>query len=250
MGSILYTCFFMNERKLDLIYRRLYSHYGPRGWWPIRTRAGTPGFDTKGYHKNDFSIPQSSQDLFEIIVGAILTQNTTWTNVEKTLESMKSQSLLEPSYLHDTKTEDLASVIRSSGYYNQKAKKLKIITSFLLQGDYLNNSHSPERQDLLAVWGIGPETADSILLYGFNKPYFIIDTYTKRILRRLHYITGNESYNELQDLFIIEKNDNEAMYTVRYFNEYHALIVEHAKNFCKKKPVCDGCPISEFCGKR
>lgn len=209
--------------KLNSIYEKLYSHFGPQHWWP-------------------------GDSTFEIMVGAILTQNTNWQNVEKAINNLKRHKLLNPQRLHSLSPRRLASFIVPAGYYNIKAKRLK---HFL---DFLFNSYKGSlkkmscqnlenlRQQLLSINGIGPETADSILLYCLNKPIFVVDAYTKRILLRHHLIKEDASYNEIQDLFMKNLKKD-----AKLFNEYHALLVKLGKDFClKKKARCDICPLSKI----
>jgi endonuclease-3 related protein len=201
------------------MYHKLYHAFGPQHWWP----GDSP---------------------FEIAVGAILTQNTTWVNVEKAIESLKKKKALNAKGIHEMKTEKLASLIRPAGYFNVKAKRLKAFIHFLMN-DYhgsmkslRNEEMKTLRMKLLNVHGIGPETADSILLYALNKPVFVIDAYTKRTLSRHNIIRDDESYERIQDLFYVTlKRDAEL------FNEYHALFVRLGKTFCRKKPICNGCPL-------
>jgi endonuclease-3 related protein len=240
------------KNKIHLIYQHFYSFYGPQGWWPLSSRTGTPGFDSRGYHKNDFSSPSSRDEIFEVLVGAILTQNTTWKNAEKALRSMMYHGLVNPMVLMNTPVNEVAGIIRSSGYYNQKAKKLKIIAEFFETGNFGRNNtigeeYSPGREELLSLWGIGPETADSILLYGFKKPYFVVDAYTKRILTRLGVIRGNETYGEIQIICSSGTEEMPFADPVHYYNEYHALFVIHGKIRCKTKPECTGCPLISLC---
>lgn len=206
--------------KLKLIYKRLYLFFGPQHWWP----AETP---------------------FEVMVGAVLTQNTNWSNVEKAINNLKKHKVLSAKRLHKLSRKSIASLIRSAGYYNVKARRIK---NFL---DFLNDNYSGKiremageetnslRLGLLSVNGIGPETADSILLYALNKPVFVIDAYTKRIFSRHGFITAECDYHIAQNLF--SKNlKNE----VKLFNEYHALIVRLGKDFClKNNPRCGICPL-------
>ena len=150
-------------------YNKLYSLYGPQGWWPIEGK----------YHKNNFLYPKNENQKFEICIGAILTQNTSWKNVEKALQKMHENNLIDAKKISRINDNKLARVIISSGYHNQKAKKLKMFAKFYLS---LKNK-TPLRSELLEIWGIGPETADSILLYAYNYPTFVIDAYTKRIFK-------------------------------------------------------------------
>ncbi len=195
------------------IYRRLLHAFGPQNWWPVKN-----GFRPKEW---------------EICVGAVLTQNTNWKNVEKALENMKKHGIVSREDIIRIDTEKLAEIIKPAGYYNQKAKKLKALAS--LEGKIT-------REKLLSVWGVGPETADSILLYAYGKPYFVIDAYTRRVFSRLGLVKETSSYEELRHFF--EKN---LPRDIQIYKEYHALIVELAKRFCKKKPFCEKCPISDYC---
>jgi endonuclease-3 related protein len=201
------------------IYDKLYQVYGPRHWWP----GDTP---------------------FEIMVGAILTQNTSWGNVEKAIQKLKDKGVLNAEAIQQLRKSQLAPLIRSSGYYRIKAERLKAFVDFLFKeydGDIEKMGGERLlvlRQKLLEVNGIGPETADSILLYGLNKPIFVVDAYTKRILSRHGMISENISYEEIQKLFMKHFPSNK-----RLFNEYHALLVHLGKTLCKKVPRCDICPI-------
>jgi endonuclease-3 related protein len=208
------------RKQLKAIYRRLYQAYGPQHWWP----GDTP---------------------FEVMVGAVLTQNTAWTNVEKAIANLKRERLLTPSRLFNTDREKLASLIQPCGYFNIKTKRLRHLLSFI-HTRYSGNltrmfSTDPDllRQQLLEVNGIGPETADSILLYAGGKPFFVVDAYTRRIFSRQGLIPDNADYHDLQGLFM-----DHLPRDVGYFNEYHALIVRVGKEHCKKtKPLCGRCPL-------
>ena len=207
---------------LSKIYDGLLREFGPQHWWP----GDSP---------------------FEIAVGAILTQNTNWGNVEKAIANLKRQDALSAKVIRGMQTRKLAALIRPAGYFNVKARRLRSFIGFLVN-DYNGSVKRmagegvlPLRKKLLMVNGIGPETADSILLYALGKPVFVIDAYTKRVLSR-HGIIGHEkSYDEFQDLFHSSlKRDAEL------FNEYHALFVRVGKTFCRKnKPLCDQCPIKK-----
>jgi endonuclease-3 related protein len=179
------------------------------------------------------------------MVGAILTQNTNWANVEKAINNLKKNKLLSEYALYRLSHRRLASLIRPAGYYNIKAKRLKEFIAFLFK-DYQGNLKKISQADtlvlrrqLLSVNGIGPETADSILLYSLNKPVFVIDAYTRRILSRHSLLKEGSSYEEAQDLFM-QNLEND----VKLFNEYHALLVKLGKEFClKNKPKCEMCPL-------
>ncbi|MBM4337952.1 MAG: endonuclease III domain-containing protein [Deltaproteobacteria bacterium] len=201
------------------IYRKLYKAYGPRHWWP----GETP---------------------FEVMVGAILTQNTSWKNVEMAIRKLKANGVLNPDGIYRLKEEPLGSLIRSSGFYRIKAKRLKTFVSFLFN-EYDGDIHKMKRgrvknlrEKLLGINGIGPETADSILLYGLQKPIFVVDAYTKKVLSRHGIVSEKASYEAIQNLFMEHLPHEE-----RLFNEYHALIVHVGKNVCKKKPECERCPL-------
>ncbi len=215
------------HRLLMTIYRKLYKAYGPRHWWP----GETP---------------------FEVMVGAILTQNTSWKNVEKAITRLKAKGVLYPEGIHRLREPPLASLIRSSGYYRIKARRLKNFVNFLFEafgGDIAKMKKegiTTLRKKILEVNGIGPETADSILLYGLQKPIFVVDAYTKRILSRHGIVSEKASYEDIQNLFMDHLSHDEKL-----FNEYHALLVHLGKNVCKRKPVCDRCPLEGIkIGKR
>ena len=202
-------------------YKTLFRAFGPQGWWPGRTR-------------------------FEVIVGAILTQNTSWTNVEKAIKGLKSARLLTPARMHALAVRKLAGHIRPAGYFNVKAGRLKAFLEHLFNG-YGGDlgrllKKSALRDELLTINGIGPETADSILLYAAGRPEFVIDAYTKRVLVRHALASEGATYEDLKRLFM----DNLSLST-RVFNEYHALLVRVGKDFCRtKKPLCGACPLNEF----
>jgi endonuclease III related protein len=216
----------------------LLAAYGPRGWWPLTGSAGRGGLDARGYHPRDFSQPRSPRGRFEIIVGAILTQNTAWTNVEKALDGLRAAGIRLPSDLRSCRTARLAGLIRSSGYYNQKAKKLKRAAALFSAPGALSRRGAPSRETLLAQWGIGPETADSILLYAFHEPLFVVDAYTRRILSRIGLLDARAGYAQVQGFFHAQLPPRHEL-----FNEFHALLVEHAKVHCRTTPACGGCPV-------
>ena len=210
------------KRKLNSIFLRLYSNFGPQHWWP-------------------------ADSSFEIIVGAMLTQNTNWQNAEKAISRLKEKKLLEPRRLYQVGLAKLAVLIKSAGYYNVKAARLKNFLKYFLD-NYNGNIRRMSAQDLrvlrkelLAVKGIGPETADSILLYALDKPVFVIDAYTKRIFYRHGLIKEEADYSGVQDIFMRNlKSDS------RLFNEYHALLVRLGKDFCRKQnPKCGICPLHD-----
>ena len=207
------------RNKLINIYKTLYSHFGPQDWWP----GDTP---------------------FEVCVGAILTQNTAWQNVEKAILNLKKEKILNPHKINRLPAKKLAKLITPAGYFNIKAKRLKNFISFLCEGydgkvsNMFSNGSGNIRNHLLGVNGIGPETADSILLYAGNVPIFVVDAYTKRIFHRLNLTPEDITYYEMQDIFMKNLPLDSML-----FNEYHALIVMLGKNYCKKRPLCETCPI-------
>jgi len=197
--------------RIRRLYDELYTKYGPQGWWPVSGR----------YHPDDYSYPKTKKQRFEICIGAILTQNTNWPNVEKALINLQKNKLFDAKKILDADEDLLKACIRSAGYYNQKAKKLGIFSQFFIA----QNKKIPLRDQLLALWGIGPETADSILLYAYMQPEFVVDAYTKRILLKRKLINENATYDEIKKLF--EKNLPKKF---ELYQEFHALIVEEGKH--------------------
>lgn len=227
-------------KNLKNIYMILYSYYGPQGWWPV-----TQGNAYPTYRKNYFG-PLTESECFEISCGAILTQSVSWKNVEKCIVNLKKADLISPKRIVKVSTNDLELLIRSSGYYRQKAIKLKNFSNWiLLNGGKLKNIFKTDpykiREDLLKIKGIGKETADSILLYAGCFPFFVIDAYTKRLFKRV-YNTEIQEYDILQDIFHLNINKD-----FKIYNEFHALIVEHSKRFCGKIPICYRCPLLRLC---
>jgi len=207
-------------QRLTKIYELLYEHYGPQHWWPGDGR-------------------------FEIIVGAILTQNTNWQNVERAITNLKDADCLSPEKLYEMPVAELAELIRPAGYYNIKAKRLKNFMDWLFRS-YDGNLNPLEslqthslRQQLLSVNGIGAETADSILLYAFGKTIFVVDAYTSRVMTRHCLIEQQAGYEQLRELF-----ESNLPADAGLFNEYHALLVQVGKQHCKPKPLCRDCPLS------
>src|SRR6185437_1980412 len=211
------------ENALALYYEALFAHLGPQNWWPARTP-------------------------FEVIVGAILTQNTSWTNVERAIANLRHERLLNPRAIERVAFARLASLIRSSGYFRQKAKKLKAFVRFLrteYSGSLARMFRTPTlelRENLLAVHGIGPETADSILLYAGHKDVFVVDAYTRRIFSRHGWVPEDVSYEELRS-----KIEAALPRDVSRYNEFHALLVMTGKNWCRtREPRCSECPLGKF----
>jgi endonuclease-3 related protein len=233
----------MKNPSLQAIYRKLFSAYGEQGWWPMHGSADNTKAENKaGYHPGDYSLPHTVEQRFEVIIGAILTQNTNWKNVQGVLEQLGAARLFTPDSLLALPEQELAALIRPTGYFNQKARKLHAVSRFFWESKYLFTGKAPERTALLAIWGVGPETADSILLYAFKEPIFVVDAYTRRLLIRLGWPESRSSYLEIQKFFMQSLPPETILY-----NEYHALIVEHAKNFCRKAPLCTDCPLKKVC---
>lgn len=210
-----------NRKKIKEIYDLLDNSFGDLKWWPAESD-------------------------FEVIIGAVLTQNTSWTNVEITISRLKSEKLLTPSSIVEVNINRLAGLIRSSGYFRVKSRRLKYVCRFILDEcngrleDLKKIDTGVLRSKLLSVNGIGPETADSILLYALKKPVFVVDSYTKRIFSRHRIIKTDCTYDEVQSLV----HENFPL-KVQAMNQFHALIVETAKRFCKKnKPLCEECPLN------
>lgn len=204
-------------------FNALLQAYGPQSWWPGRTR-------------------------FEIIVGAILTQNTSWTNVERAIRALRREKLLSPAAIARTSVEKLESLIRSSGYFRQKARKLKQFVLFLQTQHsgsltkLFGTETSSLREHLLGLHGIGPETADAILLYAGGRAVFVVDAYTRRIMGRHGLVHERNGYEEIRGLFERSLPGDASL-----FNEFHALLVDVGKNFCRpKSPVCSACPLRVF----
>ncbi len=209
------------KKPLFKLYDSMRAAYGPLDWWP----AETP---------------------FEVAVGAILTQNTAWTNVEKALGNLKAAGVLNLQALLALSPDELGELIRPAGYFNIKAKRLHNLCVFLASHNGLEGLAAHDtacvRKALLDVNGVGPETADDILLYGLDRAVFVVDTYTRRVLQRHQLAQGNEAYDEIRLGFEAALPADVAL-----FREYHALIVEHAKRACTKMPKCAACAMQGFC---
>lgn len=221
------------------LYTILFDAFGPQQWWPM----------DHSHHQKNMTDPR-----FEVMIGAVLTQNTAWKNVEKAISQLKQQNLLD---IHELAVADsllVKRLIKSSGYFNQKTKRLQFLAQYLLErynGDlnsFFSQSLTQLRKELLSLHGIGPETADSILLYAAEKPIFVVDAYTKRLCTRIPLPVRSPSYEDIQHFF---QNHLKNHYTnhklVQIYNEYHALIVNLGKYFCKPKPNCAHCPIVNHC---
>ena len=204
------------------VYRRLYEEFGPQHWWP-------------------------GQSPLEIIVGAILTQNTSWTNVEKAIHALREAGLMNAQSLYEVSESELAEWIRPAGYFRLKARRLKNFIQFLFDRydgslDSMFATGLPAlREELLSVNGIGPETADSILLYAAGLPTFVVDTYTARVLKRHGWIEPEADYHAIKEYFESSLSED-----VQLFSEYHALLVHVGKDYCRKTPRCEQCPLCEM----
>ncbi|WP_430733414.1 endonuclease III domain-containing protein [Ectothiorhodospira lacustris] len=211
----------MNPERLHPVLERLSAHYGPMHWWP----GETP---------------------FEVMVGAILTQNTAWTNVERAIANLKAAEVLDAESLAALSRNDLAGLIRPSGYFNVKAGRLQAFCCWYLEqgGETALRGWSTEalRRGLLSVKGVGPETADDILLYAFERPVFVVDAYTRRLFARLELAGGDEPYDVLRTGVEAVLGED-----VPALNEFHALIVAHGKTFCRPRPRCESCPLRAMC---
>jgi endonuclease-3 related protein len=217
----------LGEPPLDAYYNSLFTAFGPQHWWPGKTP-------------------------FEVIVGAILTQNTSWTNVERAIANLRRARLLTPGAIERTSPQKIEALIRSSGYFRQKARKLKAFCAFLKfeYGGSLKKMFAQPtpilREKLLGVFGIGPETADSILLYAGRHAVFVVDAYTKRMLARHGWTTEDAKYDEVRWIFERRFPGDEAR-----FNEFHALIVATGKRYCRpREPLCGECPLGRYLEER
>jgi endonuclease-3 related protein len=219
--------------KIQSIYKELFKKYGPQGWWPLLELQNkikikiTKSGSLKGYHPIDYSYPKTENQIFEVCIGAILTQNSAWGNAEKALLNLKKLNALNAQRMQKLNIAKLKNAIKPAGYFNQKAKKIKIFTDFFIKLD----GRIPSRHELLDVWGIGNETADSILLYAYKQPEFVVDAYTRRIFFHLGLTKEKATYHEIKELF--EKNLPKDFIV---YQEYHALLVEHAKRYYSRKP--------------
>jgi endonuclease III related protein len=218
---VTFTGTMKKEERLLKIFQLLLDRFGKRNWWPGETPL-------------------------EVVIGAILTQNTSWKNVEKAIENLKKHEALDFQTLYRMEKETLAQLIRSSGFYNIKSNRLKNIVNLICE-KYLSNLSELKdydtiiiREILLDIDGIGKETADSIILYALEKPIFVIDAYTKRFLQNHKLFDGKYEYDEMQAFFM-----SNLPHDTYLFNEYHALIVTLCQNYCRKLPACKGCPLEE-----
>jgi endonuclease III related protein len=211
---------------LQEVYQRLFDAFGPQKWWPGDTH-------------------------FEMMVGSILVQNTSWKNVERAISNLREADLLDPQALHEVPEDELEDLIRPAGYYRVKSRRLRSLIDFLVErydGSIEAMFRTPLdelRQQLLSIHGVGPETADSILLYAGSLPSFVVDAYTHRILSRHGWIDMESDYHQIQEYFHDHLPADAAM-----FNEYHALLVNLGKTYCKKqRPLCETCPLKSMLPK-
>lgn len=209
---------------LQQLCDRLAAHFGPLHWWP-------------------------AQSPFEVVIGAILTQNTAWRNVEYAIANLRQAQALSPTALRQLEEAQLQQLIRPAGFFRQKAERLQLFVAHLFAAHHgelsrlLSGELDAVRRELLALKGVGPETADSILLYAGGRPSFVIDAYTRRLFTRLGLLQGKESYEQIRALFMAHLPPDPDL-----FNEYHALIVETCKTFCRKRaPLCPACPLLADC---
>ncbi len=222
------------NNSLLVIYEKLWGLYGPQGWWPLLHHDGknpTKTGSVRGYHPGNYDLPENDLQRFEIMLGAILTQNTTWTSAEQALINLDILGVIDPQKILKLDENVLKESIRCAGFLNQKSVYIKEIAKFFLKME----GEIPTRKQILAVKGVGDETADSILLYAYKQPEFVVDAYTKRIFHHLGLIGENDKYKEVKTLF-----ESNLPREVPLFQEYHALIVEHAKRYYQKKPYPAG----------
>lgn len=221
-------------RSIRAVYSQLFDAYGPQGWWPIH-----------GVYEKNRMRKFSDHERFEVMLGTILTQNTAWKNVERALDNLHQKSLIDPTKIARRSHRELAKLIRPAGYYNQKAARIKLLARFLMKHSIrkLRTMPLPNlRDELLLLSGVGPETADSIILYALDRPRFVIDAYTKRIFSRFGVCKPTISYDQLQSII-----EEAIAANVKTYQEYHALLVALAKKHCKTIPVCSTCPVRAAC---
>jgi endonuclease-3 related protein len=211
------------KKALAIVYGLLLEEYGEQGWWPIG-----------GEYKREFKRREKTPlEKLEISIGALLAQNTSWENAQKAVMNLREAGLMDKAKLAKMREAEIASLIRPAGYYNMKARKIR---------EFLRYSGEITREGLLTIWGCGEETADSILLYAYDMPLFVADAYSRRLFSRLGLCRQGVSYGELRELAHSALPPDYAL-----LNEYHALIVEHAKRHCRVKPGCGGCPLARMC---
>lgn len=232
-----------NGRGVRWIYKRLLKEFGPQGWWPVTPVGGKIPVYSERWSRGKLGGSQQ----FEVAIGAILTQNTAWTNVEKALRGLIGEGVLSPQRLWAAPLPRLYRLVRSSGYFRQKARRLKNFCGFLLDrwngrlDRFLDRAAAVVRKELLDLNGVGPETADSILLYAGRHPVFVVDAYTRRIGKRFGLFRG-EDYPSVQNYFMSRLSPS-----IYEYRQYHALLVRLGKDFCRPKPLCGPCPLRARC---
>ncbi len=218
---------------LGTFYARLLAAYGPQGWWPLLDcRAGSPTGSgaLAGYHPGHYGWPRDDRQRFEICVGAILTQNTAWTNVERALHGLAAAGQLEAAAMLRLEEGRLAALIRPAGYFNLKASKLRQFATCFVEWA----GRTPSRHELLAIWGVGPETADSMLLYAYGEPEMVVDAYTRRILGHHGFVRPTDGYEQVKAYCC-----RHLPVDMELYQEFHALLVEHAKRCFRRPPYAD-----------
>jgi len=216
------------ESRFVEVYEILRRGYGPQRWWPVTSRGAVQPAYTGG--------PRNARGRFEVAVGAILTQNAAWSNAARAIENLNRLGAMSPGRMDALRERDLARSIRPAGYFNQKANRLKTLSAFFL------SHRAVTREALLALNGVGFETADSIMLYAFDAPFFVVDAYTRRVFGRLALVDPLAPYETIRRKF--ERNLPARVYV---YKEYHALIVEHGKRSCRKAPLCENCLLKNLC---
>jgi endonuclease III related protein len=243
----------MSAKKNDMIfniYKKILSLYGLQGWWPLVSLHGKGGVNptksgsVNGYHPGDYTYPKNKNQQWEILMGTLLTQNTNWVAVEKSLLNLKSKNLFTSPQILNANIDRIKECIKPSGYFNQKSERLILLAEWFMQ---LPKNHIPSRKEVLSLKGIGPETADSILLYAFKKPEFVVDAYTKRIFLNLGLIKKDDSYDEIKSFFETALQNIPDKWIV--FQEYHALIVEHSKRYYGRGKDYSLCPLYAYFNK-
>ncbi len=237
------------------LYEPLYARFGPQGWWPLPSHAGEEGFDGRGYSPARYASRLPKIDQWQVACGAILTQNTNWKNAERALHNLLSEEIRSPDAMLAIDRAELERLIRPSGYYRQKAERLRSVATFFR--DRIPDGTIPARDLLLALPGVGPETADSILLYAFQHPIFVVDAYTIRLFDRVGIIRSDtvprnpsKRYHLVQNIIqtqLVNANESYSLSTAAYYQEFHALIVAACATHCRARPLCEGCPLEFSC---
>jgi endonuclease-3 related protein len=225
------------KKRIINIYHILYHLYGPQGWWPLINHEGVNQGKTglkKGYHPLNYDLPEDRIQIYEVILGTVLTQNTTWIQANQALHNLQDLTGLVAEKLLEINFDILKSAVRPAGFLNQKSRYLKEVTRFYIDLE----GRIPTRKELIQVKGVGNETADSILLYAYKQPEFVVDTYTRRIMTHQKLVDEKITYLELKKIF-----EESIPVDVPVYQEYHALLVEHAKRYYSKKPYGLGDPL-------